>query len=116
MAKVISPLLSLSATGKFGGTLNYKRWLNTACVRFHRKPKFTPYRDTEKQNFFTEYFSDLVKTWQMLDASDKLLLDLYGKNKHQSGFNFHMNAQILHPDSYFGVARYGFSELGDLTP
>lgn len=116
MAKIIAPLFSISAQGKIGGTLNYKKWLDVACVRYHRKPKFVGYRDTEKQNFYTQYFSDLVKTWQMLNASDKLWLDLHGKLKHQSGFNFYINAQILKPDTYFGVARYGFSELGDLTP
>lgn len=115
MAKVTGPLLSLSAQGNIAGTLNFKNWLCTACVRFHRKPKFVGYRDTEKQNFYTAYFSDLVKTWQMLDASDKLVLDFRGKYKHQSGFNFYMNANILHPETDVGVARLGFSELGDLT-
>lgn len=116
MAKLTGPLLSLDATGNIANTLNYKKWMGIACVRFHRKPKFVGYKDTQYQNFYTTYFSDLVKTWQMLDASDKLLLDFGGKYKHQSGFNFYTNAQIKHPDFYIGVARLGFSELGYLTP
>lgn len=115
MAKVNGPLLSLSATGTIGGVINFKKWGNFSCVRFHKKPKFVEYANSEKQNFFTQYFADLVKTWQNLDSSEKILLDKNGNLSSQSGFNFYNRVNILYPETDFGVARFGFSEFGSLT-
>jgi hypothetical protein len=115
MAKTIAPLLSLSAKGKFARVLNFKNWGDVSCVRLHRKPKSFADPHTEKQIFVREYYHDIVKTWQNLQSSEKILLDKSGNLSSQSGFNFYVRANILHPETDCGVARLGFSELGDLT-
>lgn len=115
MPKVISPLLSLSAKGKFAGVLNYKKWGEFDCVRFHRKPKSFADPRTEKQIFVRDYFYDVVKTWQNLNSSEKNELDNLGNLSNQSGFDFYTRVRILHPETEFGLARFGFSDFGDLT-
>jgi len=116
MAKVKAPLLSLSAKGTIGGTINFKNWGPHSCVRFHRKPKSFVDPNTEKQIFVREYFNDIVKTWQNLQSSEKSGLDKSGNLSSQSGFNYYVRANILYPETDCGVARLGFSELGGLTP
>ena len=116
MPKVNGPLLSLSAAGTVGGVLNFKRWGNISCVRFHKKPKTIIDANTEKQKFVREYFNDVVKTWQNLNSIEKLELDKIGNLSSQSGFNFYNRVQILEPETEFGLARFGFSDFGGLTP
>lgn len=115
MAKITAPLLSLSATGKIGKTLNFKTWGDISCVRLQRKPRSVADPRTIEQVFFRDYFSDVVKVWQFSDSVYKSELDEYGEPKHQSGFNFHVRAYFLDKPTACGVSRLGFSMLGDLT-
>jgi len=115
MSKVIAPLFSLSAKGSIAGVLNFKRWGDFNCVRFHKKPKIFLDPKTEYQIFVRDYFADVVKTWQNLDSSEKIELNKNGNLSSQSGFNFYTRVRFLTPETEFGLARYGFSEFGDLT-
>jgi len=115
MPKVIAPLLSLSAKGSIAGVLNFKKWGPLNCVRLHKKPKSFIDPNSENQIFFREYFHDVVKTWQNLNSIEKIVLDKNGNLSSQSGFNFYTRVRILEPETEFGLARYGFSEFGDLT-
>jgi len=116
MPKVNAPLFSLSATGTIGGVLNFKRWGNISCVRFHKKPKSFIDPNTEKQKFVRDYFKDVVNTWQYLNSTEKSQLDKNGNLSSQSGYDFYTRVQILYPETEFGLASYGFSDFGGLTP
>ena len=115
MSKVIAPLFSLSATGKVAGILNFKKWGKYDCVRLHRKPKSFIDPQTEKQDFVRNYFNDVVKTWQNLNSIEKSQLDKSGNLSSQSGFNFYTRVRILHPETEFGLASFGFSDFSGLT-
>lgn len=115
MPKVYAPLISITARGTFGNVLNYKGWGQEQCVRIQKKRKYRNLESTENQKFFREHFRDVVKTWQNLNSIEKLELDNKGKLKRQSGFNIYNYAKITEPEMEFGLARFGFSEFGDLT-
>jgi hypothetical protein len=115
MAKVTGPLMSLSATGKIGGVLNFKRWGNIDCVRLFKKPVLPPDPRTADQLFYRQYFSEFVNLWQNLDSVAKNYLDGKGEEKHQSGFNFFVRVSITTRPMLCGLAYVGFSEFGDLT-
>jgi len=70
MAKVIGPLHSISATGKFGkGALSYQGSAGRSVVRHVKKAK--PKEPTQKQIQVREIVASCVAAWRSLHECDR---------------------------------------------
>lgn len=115
MAKVTGPLLSLEATGKLGGVLNFKRWGGQVNVRLLRKPKVFADPMTEIQLFFRSFFGDLTAVWKALGPTDKDNLDSLATHKRMSGFNLYTKEYMKQKPTELGMTRVGYNNIGNLT-
>jgi hypothetical protein len=115
MAVVKGPLMSLGASGTYGGTLVFSRYPKSSTVRRKRVAR-APYDPaTETQLFNRYFFKNCVAIWQQLETEVKQELDTLGQAVAYSGFNFFIKEYRDRRPTECGNAHCGFSQLGDLT-
>lgn len=115
MAKLIAPLMSMSAKGNIGGILNYATVRGTSYVR-KLKPKKAPFDPkTEVQLFNRYYFKNIIIIWQNLEEQERDFFGIYSAKYHLSGFNYFTRIYIEQHPSELGNFILGGSMLGDLV-
>jgi hypothetical protein len=115
MAKVTAPLLSIDATGTYGGALVFAKHTGRQTVRRKRVAIAPPDPKTPTQLFNRDYFKNIVAIWKALGSTEKSNLDILGNSVAYSGFNWFVKEYRLRRPTECGNVRCGFSELGDLT-
>ncbi len=92
MAKVIGPLQSLDASGKFANSMVFSKWKGINVVRQYVIPT---YRNTDEQKAVRDIVSDASIAWKEedtvgaveIDTAYKAAYDLAASGSAYSGFN-----------------------------
>lgn len=92
MAKVIGPLQSLDASGKFGNSMVFSKWKGINTVRQYVIPT---YRNTDEQKAVRDIVSDASIAWKTsdtvgaieIDSAYKAAYDAAAAGSAYSGFN-----------------------------
>jgi len=70
MAKATGPLMSQSAHGQLGKTINFSSWKEKTRIKLNATPKNPKSEDQKKQR---GYLNDAVTAWHTLTKEDKAM-------------------------------------------
>lgn len=109
MAKVLAPLISLSASGSVGGVLTYGRRKGVDVVR--KRPQ-EPRMRTVGQAEQRDKVAAAVAAWQSLTTEQKNVWRSKAKGMGQTGYSMFVSDYLLTDVSGFGYYILGVSEFG----
>lgn len=104
MAKLINPLGSISAHGRFGGVI-FQTGPWGQIVKGHVPQR---YRPTEEQYYRNFLFGRCADEWRVLSDQEKEEWNIKARGKKMTGFNLYMKENILR--SKTGI--YNFNKYG----
>ena len=116
MPFVSSPLFSLDAIGNFHKVLNFSHDRKKSVVRMARAKRAPRDPRTPVLLFLRAYFGTLTRLFQATSPEYKNTLEQYVYKKPLSAFNFFVQGYEEQRPTEAGVARCGFSVLGDFIP
>ncbi|MEE9572503.1 MAG: hypothetical protein V3W20_05620 [Candidatus Neomarinimicrobiota bacterium] len=111
MAKVLSPLFSLDASGSIGNLLTYTESKDTKIVKlFHVSPD----ADTSAQQIQRQKYIDGVEVWNSLDPAMKQIFESLAEGQALTGFNFFMSEYLNgnDPIQVYNLYGTGLYEVG----
>jgi len=105
MVKVLGPLFSNSAKGKYGAMV-FQSSPNGNIVRCHVPQKKKP---SKKQLFQNYLFGSTADKWRSLSDEDKQHYEYLAKGKKMTGFNYYLKHQMPSAALYYGYGQYGLT-------
>jgi hypothetical protein len=122
MAKVVGPLMSVDASGKFGNAMVFSKWRGLNTVRQFVIPAYS--RSNEQGNV-RDLLKDASQAWSTgatiglvtVDAAYKLAYNTLAEGRTQTGFNLFMRDCMAKngAEAYDGSLELP-TEPGDQTP
>lgn len=110
MARVKSPLMSMSAQKQLGHALIFKMKENKAFVTGYGRPgSKNLFEPSASQVSNRVFYSEVVKVWQSLSQAQKDFWNDLAKNRNlvMSGWNLYYKEAFNDPVGIMGYAYYG---------
>lgn len=93
MVRLIGPLLSGEARGKFGNCLIFQVWHGRAYAKRYFRPRNPK---SQEQNIIRARIRKGVKRWQEAKVKTKKLWDRYAKQFNTTGYNAYLSGFAIY--------------------
>lgn len=112
MAKVLAPLLSLQAKGRFANTIAFQKFGHGGVARRARKFYIPTDPRSPIQLFNRDYFAVVIQIWHNLSDEEKDIFVALSQKLSLTGFNLYIQEYRAQHPTDLGNFRLGFSDLG----